>query len=602
MDDATRAQIHAARPDYSTWLTANAGAGKTRVLTNRVARLLLRGILPENILCLTYTTAAASEMQNRLFDTLGAWAMLDDVALREALSQLGEAQPGNLSKARTLFASAVEAPGGLKIQTIHSFCSRVLRQFPMEAGINPQFVEMDDAAQKQLTREVVTQIAERNPRLVQNVRTNYYGEDIVTLATMISKERQLFSCKRTQDEIFEALNVDAQTSLKEMVSDFVNQSDVDFLASLVPLLRLGSITDKKLADQLAALPQAPSTQLLNQLENCLLTKSKPFKLKQLATKGLSEDASFAPLLPRFIAIGQRVEAWRRKKIHFETAEATTAIHMFASSFLRNYQVAKSARSLVDFDDLIALTKKLLTTKSLEWVLYRLDARIDHILVDEAQDTSPLQWDVVEALSQEMISGEEDRERTLFVVGDRKQSIYSFQGADTENFNVRGQRLAAALAAGKGLARGELLHSFRSSPAILECVDAVFSEAGGVGESSEHKAFYNDMPGRVDLWPLVEEPEQTDELDWYDPSPRILQRDARAVLADQIADFIADLLRNGTLPDENGRGRAIEPGDIMILVQRRSPLFDSIISACKSKGLDVAGSDRLKIGSELAVRD
>ena len=143
-DDATRAQIEAARPDASTWLTANAGSGKTRVLTDRVARLLLDDVEPQHILCLTYTKAAASEMQNRLFKRLGEWAMLKDEALRDALADLGvqgALTPEQLRNARTLFARAIETPGGLKIQTIHSFCAALLRRFPLEAptlrGITP---------------------------------------------------------------------------------------------------------------------------------------------------------------------------------------------------------------------------------------------------------------------------------------------------------------------------------------------------------------------------------------------------------------------------------------------------------------------------------
>ena len=141
-DEATLAQVRAAEPDASTWVAANAGSGKTRVLTDRVARLLLHGTTPQKILCLTYTKAAASEMQNRLFERLGEWAMMADEKLRETLTQLGEEKKlsdADLRQARRLFANALETPGGLKIQTIHSFCDKLLRRFPLEAGVSPQF-------------------------------------------------------------------------------------------------------------------------------------------------------------------------------------------------------------------------------------------------------------------------------------------------------------------------------------------------------------------------------------------------------------------------------------------------------------------------------
>ena len=135
-DLATESQVRAADPMASTWLSANAGSGKTKVLTDRVALLLLNGVAPENILCLTYTKAAAAEMQNRLFQLLGDWAMKDDKALHENLSKIGSDQQQDQNKlrhARTLFARAIETPGGLKIQTIHSFCASLLRRFPLEA-------------------------------------------------------------------------------------------------------------------------------------------------------------------------------------------------------------------------------------------------------------------------------------------------------------------------------------------------------------------------------------------------------------------------------------------------------------------------------------
>ena len=164
LDPATARQVQASRPKLSTWLAANAGSGKTRVLTNRVARLLLRGTRPEQILCLTYTKAAAAEMKNRLFRTLGAWAMLPEADLRTKLTALGEKdltlRRTRLRQARTLFACAIETPGGLQIQTIHAFCARLLRRFPLEAGVSPQFVEMDDHDMNKLIQHIIHHMAE----------------------------------------------------------------------------------------------------------------------------------------------------------------------------------------------------------------------------------------------------------------------------------------------------------------------------------------------------------------------------------------------------------------------------------------------------------
>ncbi len=603
---ATEAQNLAARPNNSTWLTANAGSGKTRVLTNRVARLLLTGVRPESILCLTYTKAAASEMQNRLFRTLGTWAMLRDDALRDELAKLGEHSAQDLGRARTLFASAIEAPGGLKIQTIHSFCSKVLRQFPLEAGVNPQFREMDDTLQSDVIRDVVRDIALEAPSALANVRRVYSGDDIVTLAKDISKNEDRFQRPLDPSNVFAAFGMAERQTVDDIAASAFSAGDIEFLKSLAPILRaMGTKTDQKLAAALEQLDDRPNAHCLAQLEDCLLLKTgdNAFTAKRSQpTKSVRESAEFSPLLPRLIDISERVEVARRQRIALTLASDTVALHTFASAFLPRYQSAKSSRGVLDFDDLIRRTRSLLGSRSLEWVLYRLDARIDHVLVDEAQDTSPTQWDVIEALTGEMVAGESARNRTLFVVGDKKQSIYSFQGADAAGYDARGEAFQNTLAVGEGMEKGELLYSFRSSSAVLNCVDAVFRGPDGTGEETKHIAFHDSMPGRVDLWPLVPQPDEENELPWYDARYRTVENDAAHQLATKVADEIQELIESGTIQGQNGENRAVHAGDIMVLVQRRSKLFDKIISACKSRDLPIAGADRLKVGSELAVRD
>ena len=196
-NDATERQVQAARPDASTWLAANAGSGKTRVLTDRVARLLLGGVQPQHILCLTYTKAAASEMQNRLFKRLGEWAMLDDTPLMDELTDLGvpgEIGSDRLAQARTLFARAIETPGGLKIQTIHSFCASLLRRFPLEAGVSPQFTEMEDRAATLLREEIVEDFA-AGPQagLIEDVARFVTDTGFDKLTAAITQKRSLFA-------------------------------------------------------------------------------------------------------------------------------------------------------------------------------------------------------------------------------------------------------------------------------------------------------------------------------------------------------------------------------------------------------------------------
>jgi ATP-dependent helicase/nuclease subunit A len=610
MDDATRDQNLAADPRFSTWLSANAGSGKTRVLTDRVARLLLAGTEPQNILCLTYTKAAASEMQNRLFERLGKWAMLEDGALRQELIALGETPPASLSRARTLFARAVEAPGGLKIQTIHSFCSAVLRQFPLEARVSPQFKELDEQAQKALLETVLDDFAEAGHPALAAVARIHSGETLTDLAMSVAKNRERFTPPRSRDDIFRLFGAPPSLSARDVIDTGLRDDDLAFLKSIAPILKASSSRDASLGDTLAALPDAATLDVLGKLENALLygesAKAGPFtaKVGNIPTKGLREGA-FQPYLDRFNSIMEQVEEARRLRLVFEAASKSAALHDFANAFLPAYRAARENAGALDFDDLILKTGTLLTTRSLEWVLYRLDGGIEHILVDEAQDTAPVQWEVIDALAREITSGEGARgERTLFVVGDKKQSIYSFQGADARVFDKMKETFSDRLSNGPKLEIRELLFSFRSSSAILQGVDSVFrGDAGrGLGHSIQHRAFKATLPGRVDLWPLLPSPDKADKPNWYDPVDLRADNDPRVVLADHIAAKIDEMIKTETIVDKNGVSRRVTAGDVLILVQRRSELFDQIIRACKAAKLPVAGADRLKIAGELAVKD
>ncbi len=303
----------------------------------------------------------------------------------------------------------------------------------------------------------------------------------------------------------------------------------------------------------------------------------------------------------------RVAAARPRRLALAVAERSWLMNRFARAFLDIYASRKEARGWLDFDDLILGARDLLRHAAVaEWVLFRLDGGIDHILVDEAQDTSPTQWQVIEALAREFAAGRgaRDRRRTLFVVGDKKQSIYSFQGADPEGFDRMHAHFAARIGP-ESLARLDLEHSFRSAPAVLAAVDATFAgRMGGVA----HRAFRDHLPGRVDLWPLVEPQEDGEDAPWFDPVDRRSPEDADLRLARDLADWICGLIDAGeTIPyfDKNAgewRRRPVHAGDFLILVRRRGGIFHPIIRACKARGLDIAGADVLTLEDDLAVTD
>ncbi|KIN74445.1 double-strand break repair helicase AddA [Sulfitobacter guttiformis] len=617
-DEATRAQITAARPDTSTWLSANAGSGKTRVLTDRVARLLLDEVKPQHILCLTYTKAAASEMQNRLFKRLGEWAMMEDDDLREGLRDLGvlrEIAPDKLREARTLFAQAIETPGGLKIQTIHSFCASLLRRFPLEAGVSPQFKEIEDRAAELLRADVLDSMAEgQQAQLVTDLAAHYTGESFASLTQSITGKRELFGS--LPGDLNALFDLPDGFDINTLPAQVMDEAVARWMPDAIEVFAVQKTkTMPILADALRTIDfTKPSLAGLEMLKSLMLTQAMEPR-KSFPTKDAKAD--LGPMLGSFEDLAQRTYEAHDIQMRARNVSRTGALHRFAAMFISRYEAEKQRRGWLDFDDLILRARALLNDpKVAAWVLYRIDGGIDHILVDEAQDTSPRQWDVIEKLADEFASGSGARdsaiERTLFVVGDKKQSIYSFQGADPREFDHKRTSFGESLrAANLSFQDQSLDYSFRSSPAILRAVDQTFNTLPDprMDQTMTHLAFKEALPGRVDIWPVIEaDKTKEDEPDWTDPVDRKSTQHHTVILADQIAGQIKYLVEGEHYIPDDGKDRSlhrrrITEGDFLILVRgRKTGLFSEIIRACKVAGLKIAGADRLKVGAELAVRD
>ena len=621
-DNATQNQVTAADPTLSTWLSANAGSGKTRVLTDRVARLLLEGVSPQNILCLTYTKAAAAEMQNRLFKRLGGWAMRADADLRRELAELGiegVIAPEKLAAARRLFARAIETPGGLKIQTIHSFCASILRRFPLEAGVSPNFREIEDRTAVLMRGEVLDAIAlGSDAGLLADVLAHFGGGEIDTLIREIASRAGDFARPVDPAALRETLGIAPGQTMAGLLAEVFDTDTGEILRDLIAACRAGSVTDARAADKLAGVNlSAPTADDLMTLEGVFLfgeTAAAPFgaKVGKFPTKAV--QAAHPDLTEALNGLMETVAALRDDRLALQAFDRALALHRFAHVFVHAYAAKKLALGVLDFDDLIGKARDLLTDKAVAaWVLFRLDGGIDHLLVDEAQDTSPAQWAVVQHLTREFVSGDgaRDARRTIFVVGDKKQSIYSFQGADPAEFDRMRDYFDGALAQiDDPLQTRTLAHSFRSSHAILRVVDATFvrDRADGLGDVSQHIAFNAEMPGRVDLWPVIspDKAEDDPDDDWLRPVDEVSRDHHLVQMADRVAGQIARMLREETLPVKTGEGQArrpVRPGDVLILVQgRRTDLFPELIRACKQANLPIAGADVLRVGGELAVRD
>ena len=611
-DPASAAQIAAADPAGSVWLAANAGSGKTRVLTDRVAWLLLEGTSPERILCLTYTKAAAGEMQNRLFKRLSGWAMLPDDELRAAITKLGAARgtisPERLRHARTLFARAIETPGGLKIQTIHAFCASLLRRFPLEAGVSPNFAEMDEIATARLHAEVFDAMA-ADPATqpsVDGIARRLSETEPAAFLAAVARLGPRFTALPVA-ALRPALGIadlSAENILAEVAGPATRELIVDFLdgARTAPGKTLAGIVEA--FD--GALDRAPRDRL-DLLRGACLTGTGAPRSTGRWPKAVKEG-EHGELVEIYGELAARVADGMARIAALEALAQTEALHAFAPAFIERVAAEKAARGWLDFDDQIARARHLLSTSSMaQWVLFKLDGGIDHILVDEAQDTSPDQWEVITRLAAEFGAGQgarPDAHRTIFVVGDRKQSIYAFQGADLDAYaRIRDTFAAMHPPGGVPFKDHALLFSFRSSPVILDLVDAVFAEGGGLGDAPEHIAFHPDMPGRVDLWPAIpRQNEDRDDREWFEPIDRPAPNDAEVVLAERVAEGIAAMIAEQVPVGRGAARRPVQAGDILVLVQRRDSLFHHIIRACKRRDLDLAGADRLVVTEDLAVRD
>jgi ATP-dependent helicase/nuclease subunit A len=620
-------QIAASDPAASVFVTANAGSGKTTTLVNRVARLLLGETPPEAILCLTYTKAAAAEMQRRLFDELGAWAVMDDAPLAKKLAALDEGHQ-SYSDARMLFAKALETPGGLKIQTIHAFCEKLLRRFPLEAGVSPGFKVLEAAAAAEVSAKARDNLALAATAAPDGPIGRAYAHFSVELDwNSFNGMFGAFEARRGEIEAYADACGDDDGLTRDVwrVCDFTAETPPEALeAQAVAAVEWGAW--KRVTEAMLASPAVTD------------------KGVGAAMKSISPDSSFAEVWSVFSTlkgeprariatakVAQGAADWMSRtqfdlnhargrikaaRIARDTVFALT----LARAYAELYEAAKAEQAGLDFGDLIERTRELLTKRAdAAWVLYKLDGGIDHLLLDEAQDTAPDQWDIMHAFTDEFFAGagairfgERPALRTVFAVGDEKQSIYSFQGAAPEQFLAEeGHFRALVEGAGETFLRVPLERSWRSAPEVLTFVDAVFADPvaaaglrpGAPADEPVHHLAVRDPGGGVDLWPL-EVSDEAEDMDPWLPVDHQQTQSASKKLARNIAREIKRMVetREGVFPKSGGERRPMAYGDVLILVRRRNTLFHEIIRALKREGVPVGGADRLKLSEHIAFQD
>src|SRR5664279_3015418 len=607
--DVRRVQVEAADPDVSAFVSANAGSGKTYVLAQRVINLLLRGVDPAKILCITFTKTAAANMANEVFKRLAGWTALSDAALAKEIARSTGHEPdaAQRTRARRLFASALETPGGLKVQTIHAFCTRLLHQFPFEANVAARFTVLDDASTTQLLDQLTLQVLLEASTKPDGALGQALATAIVVAADQTFKDvigdairerdaidawtQRAGSVDKAMAELSKAFGLAPNDTLESVEQEFLSQSLIPAAdwPALIEILSGGSKADNNHIDALAAAQAAAGRDRIAHYLRVFCTAKREPRARILTDKLAKAHPDWTE---RLLAEQDRV----CKLLARDRALVTIATEVIA-----RYAREKERRALLDYDDLIDKTLELFARSSASWVLYKLDLGIDHVLIDEAQDTSPKQWSIVRTIVSEFTPGgaRANTPRTVFAVGDEKQSIFSFQGAAPRAFDEMRREFAGQFdTPEQGWRYLRFHHSFRSGENVLGGVDRVFrarevymsvtTDAGGV---PPHMALPDAAPGLVELWPLIAPAERREIEGWDAPFATESEISPRVVLARRIAAQVKLWI---------ARGR--KPGDVLVLVRQRGPLFEAIIRALKNAEIPVAGADRLVLTEHIAVMD
>jgi ATP-dependent helicase/nuclease subunit A len=623
-------QARASDPSASAFVSANAGSGKTHVLVQRVIRLMLNGVPPEKILCITFTKSAAANMAERVFSTLGHWVTLDDTALDAAIRDAGIARPDAKlrMRARELFACALETPGGLKVQTIHALCTRLLQQFPFEANVPARFAVLDERDQNEMMERANLSVlldAARDPDsatgrallIAMASAADVTFKDVVREACLSRDHFMAWtddagSADAAAAQMSAALGVDPGDYLEDVEREIVDGPNLprSRWKEIAGILDTGTKSDQKQAERLREALVFTGSAQVDEYLGVFLTDDRTPRATVTTNNFVTNNPAIGRLFDaEILRLASLIERRRALTIR----DRTEALLQIAIAAAANYRREKRERGLLDYDDLIDKTLEMLDRVSSGWVHYKLDRGVDHVLIDEAQDTSPRQWDIVAHIISEFTSGEGARDgvvRTVFAVGDEKQSIFSFQGAAPREFDARRRELKKRFTdAGLKFDPVSFTYSFRSGPAILQSVDFVFRDAAIYSSihSAEtgypiHNSLADAGPSLIDLWEL-QLPDKKDDIEgWRAPFDGVSATSPEVKLAKRIQAEIKSLVESGTMTGRAGDRRPLRYGDMLVLVRRRGNAFDAVIQALKHADIPVAGADRLKLTEHIAIID
>lgn len=608
-------QTRSSDPSKSVWVSASAGTGKTKILTDRVLKLLLSGIKPQKILCLTFTKAAANEMLERINQRLINWTKCKEEELSQNLALLLGRPANNSEKAlaKSLFYMILHSAEQIQIQTIHGFCQSIIRQFPFEAGITPGFKVIDELKSNDLIRKVSHSlfinidssetVSKNTSEALTFIATNIHDTSLEDLQSEIISNKVKFKIlidrfnTPEQYEAFLRKTMQINRNYQECFDHLFAQIDAYGRLLLANEDKDDNIINKY--NNYYALDNELRQKNFALLKLIFLTTTDTPRAKIISTKSAKANPD---LELKTLKLQDLVAKIDQELKSLKIIEASKYLFILANELITNYELQKNKLGYIDYDDLIYLTRRLLANSEFkEWVLYKLDGGIDHILIDEAQDTSPQQWRIIESLMQEFYAGgENNRERTVFVVGDEKQSIYSFQGADTAAFKGMREYLASQMQdSQKPYEIIDLTYGYRSTEAIITFVHTIFEKLTSIFPgNSKVKCFRANHPGKVEIWPLVTNEEKIN-LFWPLLSQEI-EEGASTKLAHQIAKYIHSEISSARILPSTGK--PISAGDFMILIRRRNSFTNELIKILHEYKLEIAGIDRLIITDNIIAQD
>lgn len=603
------AQIKAADPSYSVWVSASAGTGKTKVLTDRVLRLLLQNVQPSKILCLTFTKAAATEMMHRINNELISWSIMTHDKLSEKLTQLLGRQSTEKEKisAQNLFITLQNSLTDIQIHTIHGFCHSILRLFPLESGIKPGFILISDFQAAYILKKITQDI--QSKYLTSEILwpiTKYTHEQVIEdlISEIINKKNKF------QNLINKFKTYDAYKLYLQNILNIKHHNISEILSKLFITLKKHGILEQTNDTEANKIIDRYNDILLNTddlakkylaLKSIFLTSKSTARSKILSKKAL---LSYPDLEIRLSIIQNNFCTTHDAINSLNIIEMSVSLFSLAALIIESYEAYKLSHGYIDYDDLINITYKLLANDTFNsWVNYKLDGFVSHILVDEAQDTSLEQWNIINAITQEFYAGlgTSDTNKSLFIVGDAKQSIYSFQGGDVEVFLQMSHYISTQMQyAQKKYHTIELEHGYRSSRAVNNFISILLDRINNISnsifpKSSQLECIRQNHTGRIEIWPLISNSIQTNFF-W----PIFNEPEVELDLASNIATYIKDILDNHEVLSSTGL--PVEPKDIMILVRRRNSFTNHLIYTIQKAGLPIDGIDRISLTESLTIQD